>query len=125
MCFFAPACLSWVPATTTETQSFASSPVQDNYDHLLRSIFSRAQSRRRACPTPARPPCPTPIRSRVEGEHPTGACLDVGGEGEWDRLFVGWPVVINHKKKEFRMYYHSLDPDSKTFRVGELWTNTV
>ena len=32
-------------------------------------------------------------RCRVEGEHPTGACVDVGGEGEWDRLFVGWPVV--------------------------------
>ena len=29
----------------------------------------------------------------MEGEHPTGACVDVGGEGEWDRLFVGWPVV--------------------------------
>lgn len=57
-------------------------------------------------------------RSRVEGEHPTGACLDVGGEGEWDRLFVGWPIVINHKEEEFRMYYHALDPDSKTFRVG-------
>lgn len=57
-------------------------------------------------------------RSRVEGEHPTGACLDVGGEGEWDRLFVGWPIVINHKEEEFRMYYHALDPDSKKFRVG-------
>lgn len=32
-------------------------------------------------------------RCRVEGEYPTGACVDVGGEGEWDRLFVGWPVV--------------------------------
>ncbi|CAN0585969.1 unnamed protein product, partial [Ectocarpus sp. 12 AP-2014] len=56
---------------------------------------------------------------RVEGEHPTGACVDVGGSGEWDRLFVGWPVVINHMEKEFRMYYHALDPDTKKFRVGE------
>lgn len=55
---------------------------------------------------------------RVEGDHPSGACLDVGGPGEWDRLFVGWPVVVNHKQKEFRMYYHALDPDSKKFRVG-------
>ncbi|CAM9465141.1 unnamed protein product [Ectocarpus sp. 4 AP-2014] len=55
---------------------------------------------------------------RVEGEHPTGACVDVGGSGEWDRLFVGWPVVINHMEKEFRMYYHALDPDTKKFRVG-------
>ncbi|CAM9775234.1 unnamed protein product [Ectocarpus sp. 8 AP-2014] len=55
---------------------------------------------------------------RVEGEHPTGACVDVGGSGEWDRLFVGWPVVINHMEKEFRMYYHALDPDTNKFRVG-------
>lgn len=55
----------------------------------------------------------------MEGDHPSGACLDVGGPGEWDRLFVGWPVVVNHKQKEFRMYYHALDPDSKKFRVGE------
>lgn len=58
-------------------------------------------------------------RCRVEGEHPTGACVDVGGEGQWDRLFVGWPVVVNHKELEFRMYYHSLDPDTKKFTVGE------
>ncbi|CAM9855152.1 unnamed protein product [Ectocarpus fasciculatus] len=56
---------------------------------------------------------------RVEGEHPTGACVDVGGSGEWDRLFVGWPVVINHMEKEFRMYYQALDPDTKKFRIGE------
>lgn len=58
-------------------------------------------------------------RCRVEGEHPTGACVDVGDEGEWDRLFVGWPVVMNHRELEFRMYYHALDPDTKKFRVGE------
>lgn len=58
-------------------------------------------------------------RSRIEGDHHSGACLDVGGVGEWDRLFVGWPVVINHKEEEFRMYYHALDPDTKKFRVGE------
>ena len=57
-------------------------------------------------------------RCRIEGEHPTGACIDVGGEGEWDRLFVGWPVVVNHKEEEFRMYYHSLDLDTKKFTIG-------
>eukprot|EP00904_Undaria_pinnatifida_P003951 jgi/Undpi1/13557/HiC_scaffold_8.g03216.m1 len=55
---------------------------------------------------------------RVEGEHSSGACIDVGGDGEWDRLFVGWPVVLNHKEQEFRMYYHSLDPDTQKFTVG-------
>ena len=43
----------------------------------------------------------------------------MGGDGEWDRLFVGWPVVLNHKEQEFRMYYHSLDPDTQKFTVGE------
>ncbi|CAM9580893.1 unnamed protein product [Discosporangium mesarthrocarpum] len=56
--------------------------------------------------------------SRVEGDHPTGACLDVGEKGEWDQLFVGWPTVINHEQKEFRMYYHSFNPDTKRFTVG-------
>lgn len=68
---------------------------------------------------PLLPLCSLSHRCRVEGEHPTGACVDVGGEGQWDRLFVGWPVVVNHKELEFRMYYHSLDPDTKKFTVGE------
>ena len=37
----------------------------------------------------------------MEGEHPTGACVDVGGEGEWDRLFVGWPVVRHTQSTQF------------------------
>jgi hypothetical protein len=32
--------------------------------------------------------------SRVEGEYPTGAIVDVGDAGEFDALFVGWPQVL-------------------------------
>ncbi|CAM9333272.1 unnamed protein product [Choristocarpus tenellus] len=56
--------------------------------------------------------------SRVEGEHPSGCCLDVGDKGEWDELFVGWPIVINHEQREFRMYYHALVTGTKKYTVG-------
>jgi hypothetical protein len=31
--------------------------------------------------------------ARIEGEHHTGAMLDVGAAGEWDELFIGCPQV--------------------------------
>lgn len=31
--------------------------------------------------------------ARIEGEHHTGALLDVGDPGEWDELFVAAPQV--------------------------------
>lgn len=31
--------------------------------------------------------------ARIEAEHHTGALFDVGGEGEWDELFIGGPQV--------------------------------
>jgi hypothetical protein len=31
--------------------------------------------------------------ARIEGSHHTGALFDVGGDGEWDQLFIGSPQV--------------------------------
>ncbi len=31
--------------------------------------------------------------ARIEGEHHTGAVLDVGEAGQWDELFIGGPQV--------------------------------
>lgn len=31
--------------------------------------------------------------ARIEGEHHTGALLDVGEEGDWDELFIANPQV--------------------------------
>lgn len=41
------------------------------------------------------PLCPQDGRNwaRIEAEHHTGALFDVGGEGEWDELFIGGPQV--------------------------------
>ena len=50
--------------------------------------------------------------SRLEGEHATGAVLEVGKSGEFDELMVGWPQVVNHKDSEFRMYYQTMAPAS-------------
>lgn len=32
--------------------------------------------------------------ARIEGEHHTGALLDVGEPGEWDELLIASPQVI-------------------------------
>jgi hypothetical protein len=31
--------------------------------------------------------------SRLEGEHPSGAILDLEEEGDLDRYMIGWPQV--------------------------------
>eukprot|EP00617_Octactis_speculum_P026771 CAMPEP_0185771412 /NCGR_PEP_ID=MMETSP1174-20130828/64288_1 /TAXON_ID=35687 /ORGANISM="Dictyocha speculum, Strain CCMP1381" /LENGTH=460 /DNA_ID=CAMNT_0028457281 /DNA_START=23 /DNA_END=1405 /DNA_ORIENTATION=- len=50
--------------------------------------------------------------SRVEGEHASGAVLDVGKEGEFDHLMVGWPQVVDYRgDSSFRMYYQTMMPD--------------
>lgn len=39
--------------------------------------------------------------ARIEGEHHTGALLDVGEEGDWDELFIANPqagVVMPNKQ---------------------------
>jgi hypothetical protein len=45
----------------------------------------------------------------LEGEHPSGASLDVGRAGDYDHLMVGWPVVVNHNEQVYRMYYGTFD----------------
>ncbi|CAM9208355.1 unnamed protein product [Phaeothamnion confervicola] len=55
--------------------------------------------------------------SRLEGEHADGSCIDVGPPGNWDSLFVGWPTVLN-TGKEFRLYYHALDPNTRKTTIG-------
>ena len=51
--------------------------------------------------------------SRLEGEHPSGACLDVGAAGDFDATFVGWPQVVPLPEQDkFRLYYHALDRES-------------
>lgn len=57
--------------------------------------------------------------ARLEGEHPTGACLDVGDPGDFDGTFVGWPQVVPMPDRDsFRMYYHSLDRATGRYAVG-------
>ncbi len=34
--------------------------------------------------------------ARIEGEHHTGAILDVGEAGEWDELFIANPQAGGH-----------------------------
>lgn len=56
--------------------------------------------------------------ARIEAEHHTGALFDVGGEGEWDELFIGGPQVVAAGPRDMRMYYHSYDRSAGRFRVG-------
>ncbi|KAJ9534567.1 hypothetical protein QJQ45_022078 [Haematococcus lacustris] len=56
--------------------------------------------------------------ARIEGEHHTGALLDVGAEGEWDQLFIGHPQVLSVGPRDMRMFYHSWDERLGRFIVG-------
>ncbi|CAA7401122.1 unnamed protein product [Spirodela intermedia] len=56
--------------------------------------------------------------ARIEGEHHTGALLDVGEAGEWDSLFLAAPRVVYHEAGDLRMYYHSFDRQSRQFAIG-------
>ena len=57
--------------------------------------------------------------SRLEGEHPSGACLDVGAAGDFDATFVGWPQVVPLPEQDkFRLYYHALDRESGRYAIG-------
>jgi len=47
---------------------------------------------------------------RVEGEYSTGAILDLGEEGEFDELTVGWPTVVSDGTGTFLMYYQTMRP---------------
>ncbi|XP_059648822.1 uncharacterized protein LOC132294838 [Cornus florida] len=56
--------------------------------------------------------------ARIEGEHHTGALLDVGSKGEWDSLFIAGPQVVFHGSGDLRMYYHSFDVENGHFAIG-------
>lgn len=56
--------------------------------------------------------------ARIEGDHHSGALLDIGAEGEWDSLSVAAPQVVVHSLDDLRMYYHSFDVKSGCFSVG-------
>lgn len=56
--------------------------------------------------------------ARIEGEHHSGALLDVGSDGEWDSLFIASPQVVFHGSGDLRMYYHSFDGEKGHFAVG-------
>ncbi|KAL1551055.1 hypothetical protein AAHA92_18944 [Salvia divinorum] len=56
--------------------------------------------------------------ARIEGEHHSGALLDVGADGEWDSTFIASPQVVFHGSGDLRMYYHSFDAETGTYGVG-------
>ncbi|XP_057777215.1 uncharacterized protein LOC130995803 [Salvia miltiorrhiza] len=56
--------------------------------------------------------------ARIEGEHHSGALLDVGAKGEWDSTFIASPQVVFHGSGDLRMYYHSFDVETGRYAVG-------
>lgn len=56
--------------------------------------------------------------ARIEGEHHSGALIDVGSEREWDSLFISSPHVVYHGSGDLRMYYHSFDVEKGQFAIG-------
>jgi hypothetical protein len=56
--------------------------------------------------------------ARIEGEHHSGALLDVGSEREWDSSFIAAPQVVFHSGGDLRMYYHSFDVENGEFCIG-------
>jgi len=69
--------------------------------------------------------------SRVEGNHHTGALLDVGDEDVevsaaddtcWDRLCMMRPCIVTGDgggdSSKLRMYYHSIDSETGTTSIG-------
>ena len=60
--------------------------------------------------------------SKVEGDGAYSSILEVGGPGEFDNQFVGWPHVMEDENspasKRFKMYYHTYNPVTKKFVIG-------
>ncbi|KAK4772427.1 hypothetical protein SAY86_014202 [Trapa natans] len=56
--------------------------------------------------------------ARIEGDHHSGALLDVGSGSEWDSLFIAGPQVVVHGSDDVRMYYHSFDRETGRYAVG-------
>ena len=56
--------------------------------------------------------------ARIEGDHHSGALLDVGSDEEWDSLFIAAPHVVVHSNDDLRMFYHSYDVENGQFALG-------
>ncbi|PKI75481.1 hypothetical protein CRG98_004151 [Punica granatum] len=56
--------------------------------------------------------------ARIEGDHHSGALLDVGSGNEWDSLFIAGAQVVMHSSDDLRMYYHSFDREKGRYAVG-------
>ncbi|XP_004490096.1 uncharacterized protein [Cicer arietinum] len=56
--------------------------------------------------------------ARIEGEHHSGALIDVGDDKDWDSLFISSPQVVYHGNGDLRMYYHSFDLEKGEFGIG-------
>ncbi|KAK4263490.1 hypothetical protein QN277_028889 [Acacia crassicarpa] len=56
--------------------------------------------------------------ARMEGDHHSGAVLDVGTGNDWDSLFIAAPNVVVHSSDDLRMYYHSFDAINRRFAIG-------
>ncbi|EEF39963.1 conserved hypothetical protein [Ricinus communis] len=56
--------------------------------------------------------------ARIEGDHHSGALLDVGSPKEWDSLFIAAPQVVVHGSNDIRMYYYSFDVEKGCFALG-------
>ncbi|XAR55970.1 hypothetical protein NMG60_11036235 [Bertholletia excelsa] len=55
---------------------------------------------------------------RIEGDHHSGALLDVGPEDDWDSSFIASSKVVVHGEEDLRMYYHSLDVQNGCYAIG-------
>ncbi|KAG8661734.1 hypothetical protein MANES_01G033900v8 [Manihot esculenta] len=56
--------------------------------------------------------------ARIEGDHHTGALLDVGSGKQWDSSFIAAPQVVVHASDDMRMYYYSFDAENGNFAIG-------
>lgn len=54
--------------------------------------------------------------ARIEGEHHTGAVLDVGEEGEWDELFITNPQA-SLSPSSYDSFQHAGNADCHGFHV--------
>ncbi|KAJ9187456.1 hypothetical protein P3X46_002911 [Hevea brasiliensis] len=56
--------------------------------------------------------------ARIDGDHHSGALLDVGSGEEWDSLFIAAPHVVVHGSDDVRMYYYSFDAQNGHYALG-------
>lgn len=58
--------------------------------------------------------------SRLEGEHPSGACLEMGNaeDKDFDAKFVGWPQCVTVREKVYRLYYTAMGAEGLATTIG-------